>query len=366
MKKSFVTLFPHTCNVHLMKDVGCIPYIMYKDYGYDSTIATFKNDSYPYLDQYVKGLKIQFLPDGNERIACIKYVIENAKKIDVLNMYHLSIGKSLLCLWLYKLLNKQGVSYLKLDLDFRTLKIIEEYNCIKKYALRLMSKKVDIISAESTAIAERIEHILNHTVEYIPNGVLEYDKAFIRADLNEQKKDVFLTVGRLGTEQKATENLLQAFAEIQENTDWNLWLVGKCEEKFKIYFNEFLKEKPYLKERIKLFGEITDKNKLSDIYKQCRIFVLPSKWEGFALVNVEAMLHGCRLLLSDQVSPANDFKQLGCFCQIVEFGDIKQLADEMLNMSKTTVDANQIAKVAVDNFLWTRIGGRINDTIKGK
>ena len=366
MSKRFVTLFPYTYNVNLLKDVGCIPYVLYKEYGYDSTIVSFKNGNYEYLNQYVKGLKIQFLPNGNERIECLRYILKNAQNIDVLNMYHMSIGKSLLCLGLYKLLNKQGVSYLKLDLDFKTLKIIESYNVLKKYILHLMARNLDIISAESTIIAEKIENILRHKVEYIPNGVLGYDKSFLITNLNELKKDLFLTVGRLGTEQKATEHLVEAFIAIKDSTKWNLCLVGKCEEQFIDYLNRKFECYPDLKERIYVTGEIVDKGKLDEVYKMSNILVLPSKYEGFALVNVEAILNGCRLLLSDQVSPASDFKRLGNFCEIVKFGNIKQLAREMLCMSRSTCDANQIAKVAADNFLWNEICGKINDLITEK
>ena len=363
MKRTFVTLFPATYNVHLLKDVGCIPYTMYKEYGYDSTIVTFKNDNYPYLNQYVKGLKMQFLSGANERTACLRYVLKNARNIDVLNMYHISIGKSLLCLCLYKILHRNGTSYLKLDLDLKTIKIIEGYSVIKKIVLRYMSTKVDIISAESTSVANRMEHILKRTVEYIPNGVLaSYDES-PQTDINEHKQDIFLTVGRLGTEQKATENLLKAFDEIEKNTSWNLWLVGNCEDEFKALLQEFFKEKPCLKKRIKVFGEVTDKNQLANIYKSCKVFVLPSKWEGFALVNVEAMINGCALLLSDQVSPANDFKRLGNFCNVVKYGNVRQLADEMLNMTHISYDANQIKKVAINSFLWSKICEKLNDKI---
>ena len=41
MKKRFLTLFPELENVHLMKDVGMIPYIMHKEFGYDSYIASY-------------------------------------------------------------------------------------------------------------------------------------------------------------------------------------------------------------------------------------------------------------------------------------------------------------------------------------
>src|SRR6476620_5530988 len=59
--KKFLTLFPYTENVHLIKDVGMIPYVLHKEYGYESTIASFQNGEYPYLEDDVKGLKQTFI-----------------------------------------------------------------------------------------------------------------------------------------------------------------------------------------------------------------------------------------------------------------------------------------------------------------
>ena len=59
--KTFVTIFPHTENIHLIKDVGMIPYILQKHHDFDSYIATYNNGNYQFLDTEVKGLKIRFI-----------------------------------------------------------------------------------------------------------------------------------------------------------------------------------------------------------------------------------------------------------------------------------------------------------------
>ena len=48
-KKKFLTIFPLTENVHLTKDVVMIPYVLYKEFGYESTIATYKNNNTNYI-----------------------------------------------------------------------------------------------------------------------------------------------------------------------------------------------------------------------------------------------------------------------------------------------------------------------------
>ncbi len=91
----FVTLFLRMKNVHLLKDVGMIPYMLMRDYGVDSTMVCLKNETeYPYLEKEVKGLKIRFLPgDKNSPLVSgMKYVWDNAPGIDVLNVYHLNLS----------------------------------------------------------------------------------------------------------------------------------------------------------------------------------------------------------------------------------------------------------------------------------
>ena len=50
MKKiRFTTMFPLIENIHLVKDVGMIPYSMKKYFNYDSSIVTYKNLEYKYF-----------------------------------------------------------------------------------------------------------------------------------------------------------------------------------------------------------------------------------------------------------------------------------------------------------------------------
>ena len=53
---NFVTMLLHTKNVHLLKDVGMIPYMLWKQYGYNARIITYKNEEkYEYLEKEVRG-----------------------------------------------------------------------------------------------------------------------------------------------------------------------------------------------------------------------------------------------------------------------------------------------------------------------
>ena len=100
----FVTLFLRIKNVHLLKDVGMIPYLLHRDYGFDSTVVGLKNEEeYPYLENEVRGLKIRFLKDSriSPIISGARFVWDNAQNIDILNVYHLNLS-SFIFLLIYK------------------------------------------------------------------------------------------------------------------------------------------------------------------------------------------------------------------------------------------------------------------------
>lgn len=60
---------------------------------------------------------------------------------------------------------------------------------------------------------------------------MEYSPQIIKKTLERDK--TFITVGRLGTTEKATELLLRAFANTKDRHTWNLKLVGPVEDSFK-------------------------------------------------------------------------------------------------------------------------------------
>ena len=111
----FVTLFLKTRNVHLTKDVGMLPYLLHKLHATDSSVVTYKNDEeYSYIDDEVKGLKLEFVEKTGGGIIFdgVRYLAQNASKIDVLNTYHLNLSSYVYGI-VYKRFNPNGRIYLK-------------------------------------------------------------------------------------------------------------------------------------------------------------------------------------------------------------------------------------------------------------
>ena len=87
-KPTFVTIFTDTENFHLVKDVGQVPYFMYKTEGYDAELIGYRNnEEYPYLNKEVKGLKLNFIPNEGRflyfELGILSYLWSSSESIDV-------------------------------------------------------------------------------------------------------------------------------------------------------------------------------------------------------------------------------------------------------------------------------------------
>ncbi len=364
----FVTLFLRMKNVHLLKDVGMIPYLLNRDYGYDSTVVCLRNEEkYPYLDQEVKGLKMEFLDEAGRYpvISGMRYVWDNAGNIDILNVYHLNLS-SFLFLLIYKLRKKKsGRGYLKLDMDLKGYKRLFMPNPVGFIKRRTM-ELADIISVETTVLSDRLKKKYGDKVIYIPNGFYATGK---EPERSFEKEDLILTVGNLGTYPKATDVLLDAFAGAAAENDWKLILIGPVEQSFKPYIRKFLSSHEDLKDRIIFTGEIRDKEKLDGYYKRSKIFVLPSRSESFGIVLLEAASRGDFLVTTTGVPAGRDIYNDGRFGFIVPKDDRAALSDAFLRLMNSKADWNSRAKEIADyawhDFRWEPIVAKLREVLQG-
>lgn len=344
------TLFLPAQNENLMKDVGLIPYFIMKEFNVNANIVSFDTDEFTYLDKEVKGLNHIIVKNNGKLASSIKYLLKNAKKIDILNLYHWG-RVTLTCCRLYKFINQNGKVYVKLDMDLNGIKVIKESKKDRRVLGKIMNS-ADLVTVESKRIYNDLKSIYGDKIQYLPNGLYYKDVE----NLN-PKKNQILTVGRLGTEQKATEILLEAFAMIAKDVpDWNLVLVGSVDETFKDYLEKFYKENMGISNRVTFTGKINDKNILNSYYGESKIFALPSKWESFALVLLEAMTNGCYVVATEGVAPIHDLVINNNYGLIAETNNVDDFALKLLEAcQKDEFNPENISKYAVDNFSWSSI-----------
>jgi len=145
----------------------------------------------------------------------------------------------------------------------------------------------------------KIEDKIKSKLTVVPNGVnsfwIENSKAFIPQKSIDKCK--ILYVGTFIKRKKLTE-LQQAIVElsIKNNIECELHIVGEGGTQTEMIL-ENIKAYPDL---FKYHGRIAQKEELIRIYRDCHLFVMPSRNETFGLVYVEAMLQGLPILYTDK------------------------------------------------------------------
>jgi hypothetical protein len=151
----FATFFPGTfypgSSIHLLKDVGTIPYILHREYGYDAWLIAYGPDNEMLLKDVPAGLNMLWLWKGPGFLAMklvkklFKYdsapylaaealcaaadslplMLKHGKTFDVFQLYHFK-PESMLMAVIYRLFNRKGLVYMKFDMDPDIIKVYRD------------------------------------------------------------------------------------------------------------------------------------------------------------------------------------------------------------------------------------------------
>lgn len=364
-KMSFVTLSPECRNIELVKDVGQIPYVLGAEHDdIDTSIVAACIKPKGANLNCVPNLDLVYVPMlfGSTELTGILFLLRHARKIDWLSLHHAG-RRSYYWTKLYKLLNPKGKVYLKLDMDFRSCDLYDtddwERNIFKKN-MEIM----DLVTVETQAVKDRIQKYSVQDIKVLGNG---YCKTEFEPNIYQKREDCFMTVGRLGTEQKATDILLEAFARSVPFHNWKLKLIGTIEEDFQNEIHSFFEKYPMLKERVIFTGEIKERQKLYDEYCKAKVFVLPSRWEGFVIAGCEALACGCRMIVSDRVPSMREMTWNGKCGEIIPMDDIEELKKALINATKAEYNATSVREIkeyADTQFSWSLICNELYNMLK--
>ncbi|KEI17216.1 glycosyltransferase family 4 protein [Clostridium haemolyticum] len=368
----YCVLYPNTKNVNLIKEMGMIPYKLHKNFGYDSKIVCYNLDEYTYLNEEVKGLKIDFLDRkyNNYSLDGLRYLKKQAKNIDVLQIFHVTLY-SFLYAFMYKRLNPKGNIYLKLDCSHKLIDKILSLNSIKYKLLNKYLNKVDLISVEQKILTKKLKNILpiqSDKIVNIPNGVdYKYlEEKNIYYDFS-KKENIVLSVTRVGAEEKNTQMLLEAFNNIKniEELGWKLVIVGPIEEEFNKYIESYFNNNPKMRKLVEFKGSISDRKELFNEYKRAKIFSLTSEFESFGIAFIEAAALG-DVIVSTDVGIAKELisNENGC---LVKVGDTKALTEKLQEymLSENLKEYSQMTyNICKENFHWDNIIKNLNENIR--
>ena len=351
-------------NVQLIKDRIMIPYVCYRHFGSSMTILTQKNGEYPYLD-YFNGITFYLLPDnrGLTHIQeALKYVESNYANIDLLFLFGARL-EYIELVRLYKNLNPNGMIYLKLDANSGWMNALplddEDYSGFLE--------TIDIISCESHRLQHFIYSKWRRCVEYIPNGIYYPFYPSMMEVRYEEKENIILTVGRIGSYQKNSHVLLYAFAMSFPyfKEPWDLVMVGSVTPEFKDIYNKFCNEFPEIARHICITGQIDDRESLCEYYRKAKIFALTSYMEG-GLPNVfaEAAGFGCTVITTN-IDAALDITDNGRLGKVVDtYSDIpsysKALSELCDNQEYLEQNFYDMRKYIAEYYDYDRIVERLH------
>ncbi len=380
-KKSFVTIFTDTENFHLVKDVGQIPYFMYRTGEYEAELITYKNNpDYPYLENEVKGLKLSFIENSGRLLyaekGILKFLRSFSKNIDVLNLFHFKKG-NILYLLVYKILNAKGIAYVKLDID---LVFFKGYNCLlfsnytlKNYLLKALTqlhfRLTDLFSVETEDLKEYLLKIypeLKEKLICIPNGVDdEYISRSVSLKTFDQKENIIITVGRIGTEQKNTELFLDSL-RLTDLKDWKVYIIGPIEAGFERHIKTCFDANPDLTDKVFFTGNITDRDQLFEWYNRAKVFCLTSRHESFGIVFTEALYFG-NYLITTPVASANYITGQGKYGTVVNAGSAefaRAIQDAIGSGFLTPQRFENTRSFGANNFTWPVIIKKLSDKLE--
>ncbi len=300
--KRWVTIYPPMINVELIKHVGQFPLVAHVVGGFKSKIVCYDNEELSLINE-IPGVMIEHIKNSGDEIGdVIRYIVDNARRIDVLHMFHIKM-KTLLPILVYKILNPRGKVWLDTDTNMPWLNTYEnkktgDFSEKTEHLLEtFVMRKCTLISSPSSMCSERLMKIWILPVDkvhYIPLGFLKSNKEYNIVE----KEKTFICVGRLGEKQKNVELLVNAFCQTMCQHEWKLILIGTSTDEFRKYLEDKIKFYQ-AQDRIIYKGEIYDRDDLYKEYAKASVFVLPSRFESFGIVLCEAMAQGCYILESD-------------------------------------------------------------------
>lgn len=160
-----------------------------------------------------------------------------------------------------------------------------------------------------------------------------------------------ICVARLQPEKKGQDILIQAIAELKEKRqDFQCWLAGEAplEEPGSLHELERQVEVLQLERYVTFLGNRSD---VPELLAQSDIFVLPSRYEGFGISIIEAMLAGAAVVASDLDGPKEIIRN-NQYGYLFERGNSSQLS-EILNQLLDAPDEEKTQRAyryAVDRF----------------
>lgn len=275
--------------VHMYKDVFLTGYYLSKDMGLDYEL--WACDKYPEL---ARGCQTKAFSKELGLKPFLEQLKQDAKSIDVLMLFQTGICNFKI-VHTYLKYNPNGKVYIKLDFNANSNQHIqfEQKNIakylVKKVLYRWYIDKVIVFSVETQAVYDKLLRDKFYGVDIskklvlMCNGLDDEKISTLRAYKYEEKENIAISVGRIGSYPKNNESVLSVLNNL-DMRDWKYYFIGSYTREFA----ELLELSPN-RDKIFLTGNISEREVLYSYYNRAKVFVLSSVYEGACLVINEAV-----------------------------------------------------------------------------
>jgi glycosyltransferase involved in cell wall biosynthesis len=203
----------------------------------------------------------------------------------------------------------------------------------------------DAIKTETPQLASKVA-VIPYPLPYTTSGITPAPM--------EKREKIVLFVGRVHPE-KGVHLLVEAFAKRARTVfaDWKLMIVGPGEAKYggggEAYLAALNRAAQGAEGKVIFAGAIFDPVALAKQYRSARLFIYPSlaeRGEAFGLAPLEAMAHGCAVLVSN----------LDCFADFVRDGETGFVFDHRAADPAAAL-TEKMRQVIVDQALLAGVAG---------
>lgn len=191
------------------------------------------------------------------------------------------------------------------------VKVVFTVHDTKIYNEALNKYPVDMYITISKTVYNVVnKYVPEEKIKLIYNGV-DLEKFSGGRELNVRNTDSFkiACVARIVPEKKGQDILIKALDILKNQygfSKFNCFFAGSAADlKYINELNDLIVEY-HLEENVEFLGNVENIEKL---YKDVDIFVLPSRYEGFGLVVVEALAAGCAVVVSKLEGPLEIVKE---------------------------------------------------------
>ena len=363
-------------NIEFKKPSFNILYFLKKHYCVDANII-FDEYLYPLFYKEKDDIVVDSYKDINlvnlsraNNFSCVgdvlnaykKYLKENAQSIDLLVVFHGNMHSAKICNY-YKKLNPNGKIMTIMDYNLNAPKP----NKLRKFlsnikhtfftqTMRNYISNCDVFTVESKSVLNFFSKNKFYTknisskIEVLPFG---YNAETYKVKKIPKEK-IFVTVGRIGTAQKNNELILEALNGM-DLKEWKFYFIGPIENEFFEAINKFYSSNPQLEDKVIFTGSIDDVGKLTDFYQKSKVFVLSSRFEGFALVLVEAAFYD-NFIVSTGVSCTNEIIVQEKNGKI--YSNAQELKEIIIDIINENIDfdyTEEYDKIIRDSYSWDNI-----------